>query len=70
VKKTEANRPARQSRKSGLAGHASIRGVTGSHRVALCTRQARRMGDPGGELIAQEEVDDSRSKEAADGRET
>ena len=38
AKKTEATGVARQSRKTGLAGHASMREVTGANRVALGTR--------------------------------
>jgi hypothetical protein len=65
VKKTEAARAARQSRKTGLEGHASMREVTGANRVALGTRQARGIRDDEGELMADEEADDTREKEGA-----
>jgi hypothetical protein len=67
AKKTEAARAARQSRKTGLEGHASMREVTGANRVALGTRQARGIRDDEGEPMADEEVDDTREKEGAKG---
>jgi len=58
---------ARQSRKTGLAGQASTRGVTGANRVALGTRRARGIGDDGGQPRADQEVDDTREEEGAEG---
>jgi hypothetical protein len=67
AKKTEAARAARQCRKTGLEGHASMREVTGANRVALGTRQARGIRDDEGEPMADEEADDTREKEGAKG---
>jgi hypothetical protein len=67
AKKTEAASAARQSRKTGLAGQASMREVTGANRVALGTRQARGIGDDEGDPMADEEADDTREKEGAKG---
>jgi hypothetical protein len=67
AKKTEAARAARQSRKTGLEGHASMRKVTGANRVALSTRQARGIRDYAGEPMADEDKDDTREKDRVKG---
>jgi len=65
AKKTEAARAARQSRKTGLAGHASVRELTGANSVELGTRQVRGTRDDDGEPMADEEAHDTREKEGA-----
>jgi hypothetical protein len=65
AKNTEAARAARQSRKTGLAGHPSMREVTGANRVALGMGQARGIRDNEGQPMADEEADDTREKERA-----
>jgi len=67
AKITEAARATRQSRKTGLEGHASIREVAGANRVALGTRQARGIRDDEGEPMADEEAHDTREMEGAKG---
>jgi hypothetical protein len=67
AKKTEAARAARQSRKTELKGHTSMREVTGASRVALGSRQARGIRDDDGEPMANEEADDTREQEGAKG---
>ena len=67
AKKTEAARAARQCRKTGLAGQASTRGVTGANRVQLGTRQARGIRDDEGEPMANEEPYDTRQEEGVKG---
>jgi hypothetical protein len=64
-KNTEAARAARQSRKTGLERHASMRDVTGANRVALGTRQTRGIRDDEGEPMADEEADNTMENEGA-----
>jgi hypothetical protein len=65
AKKTEAARAVRQSRKTRLAGYASMTEVTGANSVALGTRQARDIRYNDGEPMADEEADDTREKAGA-----
>jgi hypothetical protein len=67
ARKTEAARAEWQSRKTGLTGQPSTRGVTRANSLALGTRQARGIRDDEGEPMADDDEDHTRAKEVTTG---